>query len=269
MNQTFDIHRFALVLKLDLVERGKNYLLIATLLTILLLSMMLPIVTSSKPVGTYEALHYMAMFMVMLFASSFYTSNAMTHYASLPTSISSLMLPASHLEKFLSAMFFNLLFIVSFLVLYFQLHYKTIDIANAKLPSWGYKYPYIKFDLAVYFCFAYFILHSLLLLGSIYFSKRSYVKTAAFIVASVIIVFTIHLSMAHYLTHYPSKLNTLPFTSWQMWYFKDGNFTVFRGLNTFHIQFPNNIYHAIQAFITLFILSIWYIAYLRLKEKEV
>ncbi|MCF0051545.1 hypothetical protein LXM25_15870 [Dyadobacter sp. LJ53] len=269
MNQIFNIHRFALVVKLDLVERGKNYLLIALLLTILLLSLMLPIVTSSKPSGTFEALHYMAMFMVMLFASSFYTSSAMTHYAAAPTSISNIMLPASHFEKFLSALFFNLLFVILFLVLYFQLHYRTIDIANAKLPSWGYKYPYMKVDLAVYFSFAYFMLHSIIFLGSIYFSKRSYVKTAAFTCVAVLVVFTIHFTMSNYLTHYPSKLNTLPFASWQMWYFNDGNFAVFLGLNTFYIQFPETVYRAIQGFITVFILSIWYIAYLRLKEKEV
>lgn len=267
MNQTFNIHRFALVIKLDFFERGKNYLLIAAILVVLLLAMMLPITTSSKPVGFYEALHYMAMFVVMIFASSLYTGSAMTHYAAFPTSISSLMLPASKLEKFLSALFFNFAFIIPFLILFFQLHYRTIDIANAQFPAEGYKYPYIKPDLAVYFCFAYFMLHSIFFFGSIYFSKRSYVKTAAFIVVAVTVVFTIHITLSGYLAHYPSRLNTLPLAGWEIWYFEGQNLAA--GINELHVTHPLTAYRTIQAFTALFVLSFWYMAYLRLKEKEV
>lgn len=267
MNQTFDIHRFALVIKLDFFERGKNYLLIAAILLVLLLAMMLPITTSSKPVGFYEALHYMAIFMVMLFATTFYTGSAMTHYSAFPTSISSLMLPASNLEKFLSALFYNLVFIIPFLILFFQLHYKTIDAANAQFPANSYKYPYMKPDLAVYFCFAYLMLHSILFLGSIYFSKRSYVKTAAFIVIAVLIVFTTHIMLSGYLTHYPSRINTLPLAGWQIWYFDGQN--IVAGINELHITHPESAYRAIQGFTALFIVSFWYMAYLRLKEKQV
>ncbi|SKB52546.1 hypothetical protein [Dyadobacter psychrophilus] len=267
MNQTFNIHRFALVIKLDFSERAKNYLMIAAILLVLLLSMMLPITTSNKPVGFYEALHYMALFVVMIFATSLYTGSAMTHYTAFPTSISSLMLPASNLEKFLSALFFNLVFIVPFLILFFQLHYRTIDVANAQFPANSYKYPYIKPDLAVYFCFTYFMLHSIVFLGSIYFSKRSYVKTAAFIIIAVTVVFTIHIVLAGYLAHYPSHINTLPLAGWEIWYFEGQN--IASGVNELHVIHSLTNYRVIQGFTALFILSFWYMAYLRLKEKEV
>jgi hypothetical protein len=269
MNQTFDIHRFALVMKLDLVERGKNYLSIAMLLTILLLSMMLPIVTSSQPSGFFEALHYIAMFTVMLFASSFYTVNSMTHYAALPTSVNSLMLPASQLEKFLSALFFNFLFIIPFLALYFKLHYMTVDIANAKLPASGYQYPYIPLGLCIYLTFAYLLLHSVCFLGSIYFSKGSYVKTAAFIVGAVILVFMVHIGMARHFTYYPSKLNTLPLASWRIWYFEQSNFLSFRGMAYYDIKLTETANLMVQFFTAIFIISFWFTAYLRLKEKQV
>ena len=256
MNQIFNIHRFALVIKLDLVERGKNYLLIAAILVILLLAMMLPIATTDKPVGFYEALHYMAMFMVMFFAASFYTGSAMTHYAAFPTSISSLMLPASKLEKFLSALLLNLVFIVLFLIFYMQLHYRTIDIANAKFPADGYKYPHIDPGLAVYFVFTYFMMHSIFFAGSIYFAKRSYVKTAAFVVIAVFIVFTIHIILSGYLTHHPSRINTLPLAGWEIWYFDERNFLV-RGINEFHIKHTPNMARAVQGFTALFIISFW------------
>lgn len=267
MNQTFNIHRFALVMKLDYSERGKNYLLIAAILVVILLAMMLPITTSSKPVGFYEALQYMALFVVMIFASSLYTSSAMTHYTASPTSISNLMLPASNLEKFLSALFFNLAFIVPFLIFYFQLHYATIDMANAKFPAGSYKFPYMKLDIAIYFCFAYLLLHSIVFWGSIYFSKRSYIKTAACIVVAVIIVFTIHIMLAGYLAHYPSRINTLPLAGWEIWYFDGQNLVA--GINELHITHSEAVYRSIQGFVALFILSFWYMAYLRLKEKEV
>lgn len=267
MNQTFDIHRFALVLKLDFFERGKNYLLLAAILVVILLAMMVPIATSSKPVGFYEALHYMALFVIMIFATSLFTSSAMTHYAAFPTSISSLMLPASHLEKFLSALFFNFAFIVPFLILYFQLHYVTIDIANAHFPANSYKFPYIELDLAVYFCFAYFMLHSIVFWGSIYFPKRSYIKTAACIVVAAIFLFTIHITLAGYLAHYPSRINTLPLAGWEIWYFEGQNLA--DGINELHITHSEEVHRAIQGFTALFILSFWYMAYLRLREKEV
>ncbi len=48
MNQTFDLHRFGLMLKLDLAEKGKNNLGMAALLVVVLLFFMLPVTTSNS-----------------------------------------------------------------------------------------------------------------------------------------------------------------------------------------------------------------------------
>ena len=70
MNQTFNLHRFVLMMKLELVEKGKNNLMMAALLVVLLLIMLVPIALYDEPHGFREGLHYMALFMIMLFGSS-------------------------------------------------------------------------------------------------------------------------------------------------------------------------------------------------------
>lgn len=269
MNQTFDIHRFALTLKMDVAEKGKNLLLLATLLVVALLLMLLPITMSKEPSGFREALHYMALFAVMLFGSTFYSSYALTQYSAPSSCIAALMVPASRPEKFLSSLLLNLIFIIPFLFFFIKLHHVTIDIGNSKMPAGGYKYSYIADEVLVYFIYGYFILHAIVFLGSIYFTKASYMRTAAFAMAIVLIVVFGNLAIANFLVGYPEKIVAFPMTGWKIWDNSD-MFMIRDGHAKFYqILHPENAVYAFRAFAAMLAVSFWYISYLRLKEKEI
>jgi hypothetical protein len=269
MNQTFDIHRFALMLKLDLAEKGRNMLLLSALLVAAVVLMLLPVTMSRDPTGFREALHYLALFMVLLFGGSFYSSNALTQYSSPQTCIAALMVPASKLEKYLSSFVLNIIFIVPFLIFFVQLHYYTIDIGNSKVPEGGYRYNYIQSEPLEYFYYSYFILHSIVFLGSIYFPKTSYIKTASFVLITVIAVFAINTSIASHLTGYPQKIVAFPLTGWKIWE-SDNMFMIRDGHTKFyHVLFPENTVALLKAFAVVVAASFWIIAYVRLKEKEI
>jgi hypothetical protein len=269
MNQTFDIHRFALILKLDATEKGKNLLLIAALLVTALLLMLLPITMAKEPSGFREALHYIALFVVMLFGSTFYSSYAFTQYSTSSSGIASLMLPASKTEKFLSSLLTNLIFIVPFLFFFIKMHHVTIDIGNTKLPAGDFKYRYIPDEVFTYFIYCYFILQSVVFLGSIYFIKASYIKTAAFALITVIVLVFANLAFANVLAGNPERLVTFPMSGWKIW--DTSNMYMIRDGHTkfYHVIHPENALHAFKAFAVLVTLSFWYITFLRLKEKEI
>jgi hypothetical protein len=269
MNQTFDIHRFTLMLKLDLAEKGRNMLLLATMLIVAILLMLLPITMSKEWSGFREALHIIALFCVLLFGSTFYTSYAFTQYSSPSTGIAALLVPASKLEKFLSSLLINLVFIIPFLLFFIKLHHVTIDIANAKLPVGGMKYNFLPAEVFTYFNYCYFILHSVVFLGSIYFTKASYIKTAVFAFVTVLVVVFSNLGIANLFVGTTGKLVTFPMSGWKIW--DSSNMYMIRDGHAkfFHIVHPANAMYAFQAFAALVTLCFWYISYLRLKEKEI
>ncbi|WP_138477927.1 hypothetical protein [Dyadobacter bucti] len=269
MNQTFDIHRFALILKLDVAEKGRNLLLLAALLITSLLLMLLPITMSKEPSGLREALHYMALFMVMIFGTTFYSSYALTQYSAPSSCIAALMVPASKVEKFLSAMFLNFVFIIPFLFFFIKLHHVTIDIGNSMIPAGGYKYSYISDDVFAYFLYCYFILHAVVFLGSIFFTKASYIKTAVFVLIITLIAVFGNLAIANLITGYPEKIVAFPMTGWKIWDNSD-MFMIRDGHTKFYqILHPDNAVFAFRVFAALLALSFWYIAYVRLREKEI
>ncbi|WP_439555870.1 hypothetical protein, partial [Dyadobacter sp.] len=234
-----------------------------------LLLMLLPVTMYREPSGLREALHYLALFVVLLFGGSFYSSNALTQYSSPQTCIAALMVPASKLEKYLSAFVLNIIFIVPFLLFFLKLHHYTIDIGNSKIPEGGYKYSYIQSEPLQYFYFSYFILHSIVFLGSIYFPKASYIKTATFVLILVLTLFFFNTALASHFTGYPQKVVAFPLTGWKIW--EGDNVLMIRDghIKFYNVLFPPAAIYMFQAFAAFVALSFWFIAYLRLKEKEI
>ncbi|MCF0057101.1 hypothetical protein [Dyadobacter sp. CY356] len=262
MNQTFDLHRFGLMLKLDLAEKGKNNLGTAALLVGVLLFLMLPVTFSNTYKGVFEGLHYIALFLILFLGSSLYTSSVFTSYASPSTGIAALMIPASTIEKFLSALLLNLLFIIPLLLLFLELHYSTLNYANSKLPSGSYQYHPLSNDLIQYICYSYMLIQGSIFLGSIYFTKASYIKSAACVIGTYVVVAILQITLANIMTGNFDKLVTFPFTGWQLWNFgKDFKY--------FQISYPDTFQPYLYIFPAFVLLSLWFISYLRLKEKEI
>lgn len=261
MNQTFSLSRFQLLIKLDLAEKGKNYLLMALLLVGLMVLLMFPVTWTKEYTPILSLFHPLALFMVVIFGGSLYTSQIFNHYASADTGIAAIMLPASRLEKYLSALLLNLLFTVPFLLLFLKLHFWTTDLANSKLNDGSYHYNYIPADLLEYFVSLHIIIQGSIFLGSVYFTKLSYIKTAAVLFITIIFAACLNLALAYYLTGFPSKVVTFPFSLWKIWFYESNT--------NYAVTFPEQIQFLVYAFPALFLLCFWYIAYIRLKEKEI
>lgn len=261
MNQSFNFHRFGLLLKLDFSEKSKNYLLMACLLSGLMIMLMLPILWSKDFNEILYLLHAMALFMVVIFGGSLFTNYAFSQYASSDTGIAALMVPASRLEKYLSTLLLNLLFIVPFLLFYLRFHDWTIDLANTKIPANGTKYEYIPKDILRYFISLHIIIQGAVFLGSVYFKKLSYIKTAAILLVTVIVFTIINFQFANYTASAPSKLVTFPFSAWKIWYYESNT--------SYYVNYSEPVQSLVNLFPAFFLIGAWYIAYVRLKEKEI
>ncbi|WP_342087153.1 hypothetical protein [Dyadobacter sp. OTU695] len=270
MNQTFNIHRFTLMLRIDWADKGKNYLLMAGVLISCLLILMVPVALSDEYGNFREVLHYFALIMVLLLGGSLYTSNAFSQYSASDTGIAATMLPASGVEKFLSSLLINLLFVISFLVFFWQFHYWIIDIANKNLPASSDKYRYIPEDFMLYSTYSYFGIQSAVFLGSVYFRKSAYIKTAAVFIGFACILTLINLMFATRLASNPSKIVAFPLTGWKLWYYsKDGMSQPEYVAGFYHLTFPPEMFTALQIFSVFIALMLWTCAYFQMKEREI
>ena len=227
----------------------------------LMLFFMLPITWQKDHSEILFLLHALALFMVVMFGGSLYTGSVFSQYSSPDTGIAALMVPASRLEKYLSALLINLLFIIPFTFLFFQLHIWTIDLANDQLnPGLG-KYTYLPKDLLQYFLSMHIVIQGSVFLGSIYFPKLSYIKTATVLFAAAIFTAAINWYLAKYFTLNPTNVVAFPFSAWKIWYAETHT--------NFYVDFPESVQPLINTIPVLFLLCVWFIAYIRLKEKEI
>lgn len=261
MNQTFDFQRFLLMIRLEIAEKGRNQLMMAAVLVGVLLLMMLPIVFSKEFHETLGGLHIIALFMLVLFGGSLYTNQVFGQYDSTNSAIAALMVPASKLEKFLSALLLNLAFIIPFVLLYVELHYWATEYANDHLISDKKKYELLPESMLYLMILTTSVIQGIAFLGAIYFTKAAYIKTAA--AFFIIIVFG---AIANYYiakSMIPSSawLSATPFMQWQLYFNETGEY---HGVNM-----PESLQYFVNVLPILVMLAFWYIAYVRLVEKEV
>lgn len=261
MNQTFDIHRFALLLRLDFAEKGKNFLMMGGLLIALLLAMVLPIAIYNGFSDLLLILHALALFMVVIFGGSLYTSYAFSQYGSSDTGIAAIMLPASQFEKFLVSLLINLLFTIPVAFFFVKFHYWSVEFANGKLPAAAHKYNPLPVDIMRYFIYVHVIVQGATVLGSIYFKKLAYIKTAGVLFVMFVLFAIVNLILIYQYTSDPSKVVAFPFGSWQIYYYKLNQY--------YNLDYTKSVKSLIYAFPIFFLLSTWLISYVRLKEKEI
>lgn len=258
------------MLRIEIAEKVRNYLLMFVLMIFSLMVMMVPVAMSTEFSGFREVLQYFALILIVLFGSSLFTSNAISQYASQASGMSALMLPASALEKFLASLLLNLLFLVPVLCVFWWLHYYTLDIANAKLVNQDSKYHPVTADIVNYTSFGYFGIQACVFLGSIFFRKGAYIKTAAIAVGLAFVTTVINVMFVSSMTQNPSKLTALPLSGWKLWYFEEigaprWNFA------SFYYEFPlnNSLLLMTQLVTVAFIMALWACAFFQLKERQI
>lgn len=252
--------RIRTLMGLDFAQKGKNYLWVSCLLVIGLLAMTLPTLYLDSYNNQCQLLQYAAIPMVLIFGSSFYTSTALTDYSADGKGIFAMMTPASTAEKTIATLLVNLIFLVSFILLFWATHFITMGVANIKIPPTHTRYSPVTREVAIYVTYGYFLFNSMIFTGSIYFTKTSYVKTLSCTIVGAIAISIANTSFAKYLASYPMMLGALPFSGWNV--VQDGSLKVYR------VHFPDFAYVWLYTLPTLMVIGLWLVAYKRLQEKQ-
>jgi hypothetical protein len=274
MNNTFSIQRFSLLLKRQWLEFGKIYLIsLVVVLGIFLCFYGFNYYSITNFKGhaafSYRVLFFrVPLFIVMgLLFTSVIASSYFAHLGQKPRAIIDLMIPASTFEKFMGSIFFtSVLGIGSYLLLFY-----LTDLAFVvKLRGWyessgnpmllnGQKvalneiFPllFVRQDASSFipvYIFPFF-LTSIFLLGSIYFERFHYIKTAIVVMIFSGIWFAIIMKSGKLLFE-----GRIPIDNDQMKH-------MFSDRNTAE--------YLITILVVLLTLILWSITYVRLKEKEV
>lgn len=275
MNNTFNINRFGLLLKRQWLDFGKVYLGTLVVLTgILILAYWVFIPSTDKIVYGYDGrldlrFRYLLYIFLGFFFTSLIASNYFNNLGQKANSIVELMTPASVLEKFLTSFFYSsIVSIISFTLVFYLVDLCFVSLLNSQLSlfkvSAEYKTQYKPGELLPtqsiiaeifekkanmqylksFFIFP-FTIASIFLLGSIYFNRFHYIKTA--------IALTLFCILWWGSTLYFLNLIT-----------KD---TVWIG-NQYWVSEENvmNVFGLVGLAITA---CFWITTYIRLKEKEV
>jgi len=256
MNQTFEFNRFRQYMKLEFQENGRYYLLSFGMIVGLMLTLMIPVAFAGRSYVMLMLLHLLGFFVAVMLGGSLLMNSAFTAYHDPAKGISMLMLPVSTLEKFL-AKFLLLSSIITINLLIFSfLHPFLLDIANQGLTNNAYQtIPAQEFRQLTYI---YFIAMAVFMLGSIYFQKFSFLKTAGYGLLASLFIYLLDYGLAYELTNHPDGLFNMPFEYWDM------------NINSNHVLLEAaSPFNALVAIILIALIPcIFIIAYLRLKEKE-
>ncbi len=275
MNNTFNIQRFGLLLKRQWLEFGKIYLItLAVALGVIVTFYSFSLygfITGDGPL--YERSLNFREPLFLIFGFLFITVIASSYFAHLgqkPKATIDLMIPASTFEKFLTGIFFTaLLSTLSFIIIFYltdlafitklksmahMIGRETFDSEtgeNIKSEMSNLSYFFVQNGFDHKFIPIYglpFFVTSIFLLGSIYFNKYHYIKTAIF---------------------------TMIFSGIWTWIMVKSGQTIFDG--RIMINDSQREYHNFKGlielglfFLILLLTAIfWSITYTRLKEKQV
>lgn len=274
MNNTFNIQRFGLLLRRQWLDFGKIYLISLVVLTGVLIGFYffnipraydgIPNINMKtgfvKLDFRYPLLGFTGFLFISIIASTYFSD-----YGQKSKAIIDLMIPASMFEKFFAGIFYTAICsIASYLIIFY-----LVDIAFCKyiessfkalsftvsVPAFGSSINQVKtqallnempFSEFKFLLFAPALTTSIFLLGSIYFAKFQYIKTALFVVVSTGAIIYICYNFASMLSRNMIMLND-------------------------NVQINSKSYILTFFFIATVVLTLilWAITYIRLKEKEV
>jgi hypothetical protein len=261
MNQYLSFHRIRILIGLDFSQKWKQYLWVSLLLIGCVLLTQLPPLFYETYNNICQLIQYVAIPLVLLFGSSFYTSTALSDYTGGQKGIFALMIPASTAEKTLCSLLVNLVFMIPFLLFFWLIHYQTTLLANERIPVGANRYSAVSREVAIYASYCYFLIHSAVFVGSIYFAKLAYVKTLTYLLVGVLAISILNTAYAKFLAGYPLMLGAIPFAGWSV--VRDSSLTVYH-VSAADLTYP---WH----YIIPFIMVLWFfvVGYQRLQEKQI
>jgi hypothetical protein len=275
MNNTFNIQRFGLLLKRQWLEFGKIYLItLAVALGVIVTFYSFSLwgyITEVQPFHERSLQFREPLFLIFGFLFiTVIASNYFAHLGQKPKAIIDLMIPASTFEKFLTGIIFTaLLSTVSFIVIFyltdlaFLAKLKSIYHINNSTTSFtdadGNTVTNVADNLAYFFSknsgdaiflpiyYVPFFVTSIFLLGSIYFNKFHYIKTAISVMVFSGIWTAIIIKSGKLLFDDRSPINQ----------------------TTRNVSGKDNVELWLTLLLVVLTLIFWSFTYVRLKEKEV
>ncbi|HEY0058388.1 MAG TPA: hypothetical protein VGB56_04585, partial [Flavisolibacter sp.] len=208
MHPTFSFDRFTLLLKKHWAENKKRYILSFFAFIGLLVIWFLFIMLTDEQYPMAEGLQEVTFFFSLFAIGSFYASQIFRDLGSRSRGINYLMVPASAMEKLLCSLTFGIvLFFLVFTAAFYLADGLMVLIANTLHPSYNiagadgtqakaslinifyYSEPGPKNNINPYILLTFLVIQSLFILGSVYFEKYSFIKTAISMFVVMLIFF--------------------------------------------------------------------------------
>ncbi len=243
----FNIRRFTILLRNDLlVNKNKLMLMLGALLFIISAFFVL---VSSGPKVHDDSLHQVIFIFSYLILGWYMTANLFREFADKPRAIYYLTSPTSQLEKYLSKFILTTVVFTLFYVSFYSLMSYVLDITlfNQNVNGWNHDYIFA-------FISVYLIGHSVFIVGAISFNKYALIKT----LFSLFIIFTIGFIVVFILGS-GGYLNAKPA-------FENYSILVQKGTFVESVIFGE---HFVKAIIFGVPILLWFIGFMKLKEKEI
>lgn len=276
MSQYFNAQRWWLLVRRQWAENGRRYLLAAVAIAGLQLLLFSFIILTSDKNPLLPWLQSFVFMAGLFLAGPLFASQYFRELSSRPKAINYLLTPASHLEKFLCGLFYVLpLFLGLYIICFYAADGLAVLIANTVHEAGDNlgrtNSPYAQMinvffinqtdnpERATAFVYNMFVVvQSLYFLGSVYFTRYSYVKTA---VAGSVILFILLIIQSQFFVHLLPKGG-----------FNEGlwQYRAIDGDTAKLIKLPAALAFTIEWLVRLGTpLVLWVATYLRLNEKEV
>ena len=281
MNQVFDFNRWLLLVGKHWGENRKKYLLslVAIVSLMIIWFSFIFLIEFQRPF--VEEMQVATYYIGMGIAGCLFGSFLFAEAASGPKAMHFISVPASALEKLLTALFYGvLLFFICYTAIFYLVDFLMIKIGNSILADHWKEHNLSQTlrpmsvtnvftgpagsgegmpDIFFYFMVIYINLQSAFILGSIYFPGYSFIKTSiALLVVFLFMVFLVVTVMDNFM---PRGSFDDGFFSYRIW---EGD-SFARGVKLPDWMAATLKYLFMYGFLPLF----WFATYYRLKEKEV
>jgi len=257
MNNTFNMQRFLWLFSKHTKENYKTYLMsLAVFAGILFISLGYVAYFGGLGNGTQEG--FFAFFLV--FSGSVFASLSFSKLGHKHNAVSILTLPVSTFERFLVSWIYSfVVFQIVFIVCFYAVDLTIVNISNHNSPVKTEVLDLTSGDIKLYFVFMYFwFLHGISFLGSVFFQKLHFIKTAlVFFFALIILVFANQALARLIIDHHVSV--KMPFS----------NLFIQEGTSTFYIDTLVSMPIILTLMLLISALCFWAAAYFKLKEKQV
>jgi hypothetical protein len=209
MNRHFNLSRFGRLLRRHTFEHLRSYLMGAAVLTGVIFVVLGGLTyLMHRPLGVeLQSLLFVA---GLVAAGGIFTSSVFAALGDARQAAPLLLLPASHLEKYLVAWLYSLpVFLLVYLAAFFAVDALVLSFSNPRFPHLMLDFKEVPREGAV-MLLSFMLVHSIALWGAVYFRRLHVIKTAFSLFGALLLLALINYQMVKALLTSVAR-PTLPF----------------------------------------------------------